>query len=159
MTDGIVQINAGKVLVADGKVATSDECCCGECDNCQAGTSPDTIQLVVAGIAADACADCSGLNGTFLLDTGVPDDCLWGADPGIVCAGAWSYGLTLDGAGVLALILDGPALNLHGWSTDLGDVPIDCSAWSGLGIPWVNQSGFPWTLCDSSGSSVALTSL
>ena len=34
MSDGAIQIVDGKVLIAGGKVATADECCCCPCSSC-----------------------------------------------------------------------------------------------------------------------------
>ena len=92
---GKVGVKAGKVSSIHGKVATSNDCCCGAgglpCDLCILGTSPTAFIAVVSGVLA--CPDClnvnlgfrsvkniiiSGVNGTHTLEQN--EECQWRKD-------------------------------------------------------------------------------
>ncbi len=64
---------------------------CTPCDLCSdSSQTPDTVFADIAGMANDACTDCSDANGRFELNlnttlTTSDDDCFWQSDPFEIC--------------------------------------------------------------------------
>lgn len=54
-------------------------CCCGSvCDKCDA-TPPNTMRVVISGLANSNCTDCATLDGTYdcALDSTTASNCFW----------------------------------------------------------------------------------
>jgi len=68
------QTQGGKIRTVDGTVPVGEEatCCCGgpedDCQRCQSGTAPARVLVEISGVTNITCSDCSGFNGTFVLD-------------------------------------------------------------------------------------------
>ena len=58
MSDGRIKLLDGKVLLAGGKVATADDCCCGPCgSSCAEAAQPSAVVT----IAGPQCQDVAGI--------------------------------------------------------------------------------------------------
>jgi hypothetical protein len=64
-----IQVDDGKIVIVDGKIAVGDTCCCGPTTPC--GDCAATYYMDVSGFTGD----CAALNGTYYAphDT----DCAW----------------------------------------------------------------------------------
>ena len=71
--DSQIAVHDGRVVIADGKVGTSDECCCCKipCDVC-AGAQANAVVTVAGG----ACAAMAGVYGFYDFYP-APRGCLW----------------------------------------------------------------------------------
>ena len=61
MTDGVLQLVGGKVLIADSGVATTEDCCCGAgvCPDCEDST-PEHLTFTLTGLTECGCIDLGG---------------------------------------------------------------------------------------------------
>ena len=109
MTDGKIQIYEGKVLADAGRVATADECCCGEpcSDCCDDEVTQDDAVITLAGACDPDCPEDLGdwccddwYEGTYDGNTG----CQAVKDPltleAVGCKWVWS----LDATGALLFV-------------------------------------------------------
>lgn len=109
-------------------------CCCGPtpCVNCNAGTTPTGVTLVIAGIVNGTCTNCTSLNGSHVLPAG-PYPCTFTATMATVnCGGTYpssildaGFGYPLGGE-VSASIKTGAGAEVVRWANAVA-MPCDCS--------------------------------
>lgn len=141
-------------------LTNTDDCPGCVCGLCTEGTSPNSIQVVIAG----ATGYCSDINGTYVLDKVVDcyaaTDCEWqltGLSKGQACNFQWLRARYASDGTFYVNFHTGSKCNLSlsiQWSVGLGSN--DCSSWSSVSISTFLAS----SCCGSMGSpTCTLTAL
>lgn len=132
--------------------------CCPSCPGC-AGSRPDQLQLdVPSGTIVNGSMDCSGWNGTFIVD--------WYVDDGGSCyyryiisgsGGTWNGWLvrTISNGQVQASAVVSGFQRVNFFSSVTG-VPQDCNAFSSFEVTYSSTSG---TSCAHGTGNVFVTSV
>jgi len=60
-----------------------------DCDNCDAGTTPEELDIEIADIANDGCGACTSVNGTYTCTKLPSQECCWEKDLGFFCGVDW----------------------------------------------------------------------
>lgn len=142
-----------------------NRCCCDsvvDCPQCS-GTTPATLQAVVAGITANSgcpAGTCTGMNGTYTL-VQEPSPCFWVFDPNppgsgnclllgvqLQYVGAWTANITYyDSSGSLESINFAPD----------AAVPSDCTTWSSEQFSTIAAT--PTKDCEFGSATIQITAL
>lgn len=161
----------GKILASGGKVAASETCCCGAtpCSFCDSGTTPNTLDITLSGIADEVCT-CTTFDGLY-ANIQQESECSWRFD-GIVfepCPGdSGSYNYTVNAQIVdsganrvfrvnLSFLYSGGSYTAR-WEYILGSSgsSVDCFV-SGAVATFTTEFGTSTTRCDPSSSTATIT--
>lgn len=88
-------------LIASGQVAIDQNCCCegvAPCGNCT--EAPSFVTLTASGFSNGSCAECTALNGTFILPFSSALSCPIPGPPPLCGSCYYSYGLSVCGASI-----------------------------------------------------------
>lgn len=170
------------LLLASGQVAMFTCCCGGTCSNCS-GSTPATIQVIIAGMADADCTSCTGYNATFVLPLATLGTCT-ALGP---CNFEYTRGVAVNGGGTctsgsisdnsyvsaiiglsgsdyiltvrlirLTVIFGNHCFNVTTFIKNFGTSPPDCAAWSSLDVPWSTDLG---TYCNGTAATCTATAL
>jgi hypothetical protein len=132
-------------------------CCCSPCTICASGTTtPEQVQVTIAGLANGACLSCASLHGTYILErtSSVLLPCRWEESSAKVCSSSY-FGLTLSGGSLLlrtTFSTAGSPTTLS-WSSSAAGFD-GCSNWSAFSLPGVSG-----VQCDVTSSTASVTAL
>ncbi len=152
-------------------------CCCGEeypCDFCIDGNTPDEFELTISGVASGSCTDCSGLNGTFIVERTDPENfpCTWyydfpagtidcsGKSPLQIWFGFANLGVDTGWFAMTYLSFSGTEY-IH-WRDEPFDPEtdeFDCMNFVDFAMPYYAHFGVWFPTCNFSGSTAVLNSL
>ena len=147
-------------------------CCCEECQYCESGTLPTSMQIDVVGVANGDCNNCAAINGSYVLDLQqelpVPNRCAWLLDfeeidlgSGDDCPGSgvinFQVVLSADGGDIrVDLFVGGNLLTAESFKLFEGVDKINCTNdLDGLVFDSFNDDG----ICDWSSATVTITVL
>ena len=151
-------------------------CCCGvvECTLCS-GATPSQLSVVLAGTTnCGTCSNCSGVNGTYVLDKLEGFDCRWyycyDIDPNISATsatGTGSMSITVDISDLFGTVYvdgivsffsgnacDGSSLGSSTYQSSVVGSTIDCG-FSSYGVLYQGTTHY----CNHSGSTMSITAV
>jgi len=149
-----IQLYGGKILTADGKVASHEDCCCCgcTCENCL-DTAPCCFKVVIADMAEGTCGDCADLNKTYYLPQISGTPCTWKLTDVCTPFACDPTEMTLE------VLLDGSdykirvTLGEHIWEKNYGEDKPDCCSLVAEALTHTTSGGD----CDSSSATCAIT--
>ncbi len=169
-----LMLHNGKLLLVEGKLAVSEDCCCGGCTGCLSATVPESMQIDITGVDTVQCgSNCSSFNGTFILTrtnfltyftVDTPGFCSWyyPFPSPIGCSPSGNFlGLTMSVSAIdcrVAANFDGSlALMFPGWASTASGYR-DCASFASFSLNWFSPG--PGTGgCYTNASSCLVTAL